>query len=647
MKLRRFSALAAVVTMLVWAAPEVAADPVAPPVPGTAEPAGQTIVPLVDLGAPDSVSMVVNRNIAGSSLTFPVPTGMTPVTLKAGLELPVNLRFGNLVVSQGDRTIARLALPAPDQPQALDIPLAGVQAFGDWVDLKLTVNVIALEDYCWDRMSPVRLVNGAIAFAGTETPPATVAAFLGPVMRKVSIAIPANPSKSESAAAVQVAAAVANRNGQRPEVAVVALPEGASSLPVPAAPLERQIIVKEGGQKGLTLQGGPGIPDLLISGAGDDLTGQAELLADRSLSLAAGPAAVAGSLPEQQSAADNTTLEDLVGSGLTAEELWPTITLAIDQTRWGHPIRDVSIHLLGSHTPLPVDYGAEVTVTVGDDTVDRWPADASGTIDRTVVIPERLLKRQVPVSIGVRSTGSLSTCGGHLPIMLRLDGATSIELERADPPVPQGFQSLPQALMPRIRFGIGTDVFGDTVRAAQIMVGLQRSSLQPLLAEVTDLQDAITTKDPAVLIASGGWDNNALTLPFSTEPGSLTVTGLDGQGQSVTLNLDQAMPFASLQTVFDGNRTVLVATSTGAPGLLDELLGYLVNTPGRWSSLDGRAILSSPGAAPITVPNPPVDYSAKPKDSSSGGGWFWWAVGGIAVLAMVGAVGILLRARST
>jgi hypothetical protein len=59
-------------------------------------------------------------------------------------------------------------------------------------------------------------------------------------------------------------------------VFVTPLPEGETSLPTPSAPLERQVIIKEGPNKGLSLQG-PGIPSLLVSGQGDELTNQARL----------------------------------------------------------------------------------------------------------------------------------------------------------------------------------------------------------------------------------------------------------------------------------------------------------------------------------------------------------------------------------
>ena len=652
--MRRYGAVAAVIAVLVCSAPSAAAEPPEQPEPPGPTAAGGAVIdaptlPLADIGAGGTLSFVVNRDVAKTSLTFPVPKGLSPVALKTFLEIPVNLRSGIVTVSQNGRTISRLPLPPLDRPE-MEIPLAGAEVFGGWTSFDVSVNAVPIEGYCWDPMFPIRFVNGSIVFAGTEIPPSTVAEFLPQVLRRVTIAVPDKPSRAESTAAVQVAAAVANRNGQQPDVVVVPLPNGAETLPAPSGPLERQIIVKEGPKKGLVLQGGPGVPALRGAGPGDELVGQARMFNDDALRFAVSENSAAETLPEQELATDTASLEQLKITNLKNEDMWPTVRFEINQTRWGHPIGGVAVHLKGSYTPIDTAFGGQVLVAVDGEIIERWPAEPSGTIDRTVVVPNKLLKRGTTVEVMVRTTGDPGHCGDHLPILLQLDSDSTVQTREVNPPLPQGFQSLPQAAMPRIPIGITDDAFADTVRAAQIMVGLQLASAVPLQADVKPLREVIAAPESAVLISSGGWNNADAPLPFTAEQGRLTVTGLDPQGQSVSLNLDPAPPFGSLQAVFDGDRTLLVATSTGAPQQLDELLRFLAAQPGRWPGLDGRAIISVPGTDPITVPNPTSDYSLEPEANQgkgSGESWFWWAVGGLAAVAAVGAVLILLRARRT
>ncbi len=641
--MRRIAALGVVTAMLIWTSPAALAEPPAVDVPVADGPT----ISLADLGSEGTVLFYVNRDVSSTSVSFPVPAGLTPVAMRTRIELPISLRFGNLAVTQGNRTINRQLLPTQDLAEVV-VPLAGVEISGGRVELTLTLNAVPLEDYCWDTVAPIRLVDGAVSFNGGELPPTTVADFLPPVLRKVTIAVPAKPSQAESSAAVQVAAGVAKRDGQQPEVVVVPLPGGATTLPAPAGPLERQIVVKEGPKKGLPLQGGPGPASLLVSGSGNELAEQARLLTDDALRYAVSAGSSAQALPDPPLEAAATTVGQLNGGGLSFEAVWPRVGIEMDQTRWGFPLGGVTVRLIGSYTPLPIDVGGEVTVSVDGQSIERWPAEPAGTIDRTVTIPDRLLKRFTSLEVGVRMTGNLGNCGDYMPIELRIDGGTAITVQRAETPAPQGFQSLPQALGPRIQVGIGPDTFGDTVRAAQIMVGLQRSSWLPLLAEVTSFDQAMNSADPAVLISADGWKDKPLALPFSVDQGRVDVTGVNSQGQSATLTLDPAKGFGSLQTVFDGQRTVLVATSTGSPGQLDGLLRYLAAQPGRWAGLDGRAILSAPGVQPISVPVPKVDYAAtpqNPQETDSEERWFWWAVAGVAVVAALGAGTILVRAR--
>lgn len=642
--MRRVGAVSGVIAMLLMSAPAASAEPVAPaPVPP-----GSLIMSMRDLGSSETLSFNIPRNVASTSVSFPVPSGLTPVALKANVELPVNLRLGNLAVAQNNQTLARMDLPAKDGDEIV-IPIPGAKVYGNYLSLDMTVTALPPETYCWDSLAPVRLTNLAAVFTGQEALPATVADFVTPVARRVTIGLPATPSLAESNAAVQIASIMAGRyGGQNPDVVLVPLPDGSTVLPEPVGPFERRVVVKEGGEKALALQGGPGGPSLLVSGAGKELTDQALLLGDDARQYALSTRADVDQLPETKRLFnDTTTLQELNRNGLTSEALWPQVGIEIDQSRFGHPIGDLRIHLRGSYTPIPNAMGGEVVVSAGGQTLDRWPAEAAGVIDRLITVPDNLLRRSTTVQVRVRTTGQVGYCGEHLPMELRIDGSTEIQVGSASSPAPQGFQSLPQAMMPLVRVGIGADAFGDTARASQILVGLQRSSGAPLITEVMPLDQAIGGSDPAVLVASGGWADPRIGLPFSAEQGRVTVTGVDTKGESVTLDLDPAIGYGALQTVFDGGRTLLVATSNGAPAQLDELLRWAGAERGRWSGLNGRALISVPGSEPVTVPNPPIEMADESGASAPAAAekWFWPAVGGIAVVAGLGALTILLRAR--
>ncbi|MFX9552190.1 hypothetical protein ABTO49_21655, partial [Acinetobacter baumannii] len=66
-------------------------------------------------------------------------------------------------------------------------------------------------------------------------------------------------------------------------------------VPPPSKAFERNIVVREGGLPGISLLGFTGVPTLLITGGGNDLTNQSRLLSSDLARLALASKAVAGS----------------------------------------------------------------------------------------------------------------------------------------------------------------------------------------------------------------------------------------------------------------------------------------------------------------------------------------------------------------
>lgn len=618
--------------------------PAAPPRP--ALDAGA--IPLSDLGGNDNIWFSGRSNTSSAWVSFTVPRGLVPTTLNATLEVPVPMRSGFLSVTQNGRTLSRLPLPAEDRP-GLAIPLTGLEVSGDWVSIGLTVTAQPVQDgWCWDPISPIRLVNSSISFTGNPAPPTTVATFLPPNLRKVTIAVPPKPSDAETSAAVQLAAAMATRYGwQDNDISVVPL-DAAGTLPESAFG-ERQIIVKEGPDKGVSLLPKPGTPALLISGTGDELTNQTRLLTDPSLDFALSTKAVAGPLvTEQKPANDTVTLTELKQGAPQDESLSPEVSIKIDQTRWGQPIGGIKVHVIGSNTPMPANFNGEILAEIDNEVIDRWALNPEGTIDHLVTIPNRLVNRSFDLRIREHLTGDPGHCNDFVNPQLRLDGDTEIQVEPVLPPLPPGFRSLPQAFGSTVQIGIGPDRMRDTIRAAQIIVGLQRNSAMPLLTKITTVEEAIASQQSAILISADGWTDQSIALPFSSNLGSIAIEGLNPEGGAVTMTLDPSIKYGSLQTVYDGQRSLLVATSNNAPFQLDELLRWVSSQQGKWGQLEGRALISAPFQAPVTVPNSQSELAADDTDSGDGGlgqNWILWLGAGIAAVAALGALGIVLRSR--
>lgn len=267
--------------------------------------------------------------------------------------------------------------------------------------------------------------------------------------------------------------------------------------------------------------------------------------------------------------------------------------------------------------------------------------------------PDRLVQRYTGLVISLNTTGYTGRCYEYRPAMLTIKGDTVVETTPALPPIPAGFGSLPQALMPTMKVGIAPDSFADTARSIQLAAGLQRLSIRPLRTEVTTVEQALEAAEPAMIVSANGWTDTSIALPVSADGTNITVEGPDGGDEQTTLALDPAVPFASLQAVFDGRRSLLIATSNGAPNQLDELLRWLNSDDRRWSQLKGNALVAFPGRTPESVLNrmaptvtgPEISDSETSATSGRGRSAGWWIAAG--VLAAVGgaAAAVTIRAK--
>jgi hypothetical protein len=650
MTLRARRSAALILTALIamgLTSPQALAEPV-----GSGQVATNPSLGLRDLGSNPTLSFYGLQGV--QSLVIPVPPGLTPAAVTASVELPFTLRrelpfdppIGNFTVEQGDRTISRVDLPGADNAP-IRLPLTGAEVRDNAITVQIRTNLLPPEGYCVaDPSSPLRLNNTAVEFAGTERVPTTVAEFLPPVLARLTIFVPATPTRAESDAAVQLTAAVIAHYGDQPTAVTVARLDGDGPLPA-AQPFERQLVIRESTSAAVQLEGSAGVPALLVTGSADELLNQARLISSGDLvRLALSSKAVVGPLEDgPRPEANVTTLRDLGQPGPKATALAnPQVSIGLDQTRLGRAAHELRVHLDGSYTPLPSNLSGQLVVSVNGEIIDRWAAEPSGTIDRWVDVPDRLLKRVTNLGVAINAAGHTGGCGESQPITLTIDGDSTISSTAAAPPVPPGLQSIPQAFLPRVEIGITDDAFADTARAATIVAGLARLSALPLETSVVPLADAIASPNPAVLISAKEWTDKRLTLPVDASDDTVRLEARGGSGEPVSLTLNPGLRFGSLQTLYTGDRTVLIATSNGAPAQLDALLSWLNADSRRWDRLTGAAVIAPPDQEPVTIA---ADTALPPKPQlQQSDSTRYWLVGAcVIVAAALGSGLIYLRTR--
>lgn len=624
--------------------PAAAQDPVEPP------PASSTF-DATALGFGESLDFRGHTDTI--TLTLPVPDGLRPDALDTTAQLPVDIARGWIDVESEGRLISRLDLPPNESAVPLSIPLADATVDDGAAVVTVRLHLDAVDNICpetWTWRS-VQLRNSAIRYSGTPTPPALIADFLPPILDRLDLYLTGNPTDTESTVALDLTAAVTARyHGTGTRVVVQELPE--NGIP-PAAdtPFVRQIVIDETGDPGALLGNIPdGPPALYLTGNSDTLLDQARIVTSElsGLAVATDAAAAFPNRPARLSP-DTETLDELRIGTLEDSALGGAeVHLYLDQTRFGRPVEGLRVDLSGAYTPLPETEGGLITVRAGDTVLDSWAADGSGIIDRVVDVPDSALRRVTDLSVSLRTTGAQQACGLQQPVTVRIDGDTRISSTLADRPVPPGFESLPQSLMPHVDVAATDSDLDATARAVDIIAGLQSLTAVQLEPQWVPLEDAVESNTPTVLVAPDGQVPDSLDLPLvRTEDRRFDITGEDGNTASLTFGTE--VDFASLQVMRDNDRALLVAMSTAVPAELDRTLTWLAAEPGRWAQLDGNVLFTAPERDPVTLSDPAGETDAVAADSDDNG-TVTAIVVAAAVLAVIAAVGagvwaMMLRRR--
>lgn len=601
-------------------------------------------VPFSELGRPADLQFVSDS--APVTVTLPVPDGLQARRLTGTLTTPMDFRQGWLEVRSDGRVVQRVEIPAANEEGIpLSVPLDGLPVTDRSVTLTITSHYIPIDNRCYDRsqFAPLTLRDATVDYAGTERQPASPAEFLPPILRKLTIYVADPSSAAEQNAALTLSTAVVNHYGNQPtRVEVTQAPAGGVPSVAPAL-FERSIAVAGASEARIGLEPTPaGAPVLRITGNETALSSQVDLFVANLDGYAAASRAIAApdvKVPEV--AQDVVSLEQLkIGSLTTSGLNHIEVPIEVNQTQLGRPIRDLSAHLFGTYVPLPPSRSGILTVSLGGTQLASAPLDSSGKFDVRADVPNNLLSRFMTLTVALDITGDFQ-CGTSDASSLTVDPRSTVASHLASPPLPGGFASLPQTLLPTVDVGLGDNGLGDLRRANQLLVQMQHSSYLPLQPRVRPLTEAATDTLPAILVAADGNLPQSVRQPLaSADPALLALQGVAG-----------TTPYGTLQVIEQGNRTVVLATSNGEPRDLDALLGWLDADPSQFPRLTGDVLIGPRDAQPFAIGVKVTDVAAQAdaeENSGIGTGAIVAIVAGTAVLAVivVGATVWLRRRRS-
>ncbi|WP_139804870.1 hypothetical protein [Rhodococcus sp. 1168] len=602
-------------------------------------------------------SIALNGQSGRTQITVPVPPGTGPASLNAVLTVPAWLDRGWIDVESGNRPISRVALGGDAPTLPISIPLAAVPVVDGAMTLDFASTLIPDAGFCPDvRDTQLRLLDARVDFTGVPSIPRTISEFLPPVLRQLTVFMPAQPNRDMISAVLTLTTSVIDYYGSQP-VRVVVRPDTELQGSQPDQTFERSVVVAENKDAAaeliFPLDQSP--PRLFVTGSGTALSDQTRLITSKISDLAVTTKALAGaSAPRAVLAPDSTTLDDLgIGTVTGKGDTTATASLTLDQARLGRSVSDVSLHLTGNYTPGV----GSITAGVGGKTIASWSADDSGRLDQWVEIPNTELQKATTLDVSVEHpSDSAAGCGTQAASTITVDGSTVVRSGPSSTPAPLGFGSLPQALMPQFDVAMTQETFADTARAVSVVTGLQRLSARPIMPQVVSLDDALASSDPAVVIAADGGLPDSLTLPLSSSGAttfSIATPESTDTDTDFSLTVDPGVPYASLQvTTTENNQALLVASSTGKGGRLDALLGWLDADPSRWFGRSGDILFAVPGIEPVSLSSGDLaGESSEEATEASGSGVDRLSVtllgiaGAVLLVALVGAVVLVVRSR--
>ncbi|MDI9915063.1 hypothetical protein [Rhodococcus sp. IEGM 1379] len=577
-------------------------------------------------------------------VTIPVPDGLTATTVIGTLTAPTDFSRGWLEVSADGRFVSRTDFDAGTVGQGLpvSIPLNGLAVADRAITLSMAAHVVPLDDRCYDRShyQSLSLRDTSVVFDGIEQQPTTVATFFPPILRKATIFVADGSSPAQQSAALQLSTAIVNQYGSQPETVVVEqLPPGQVLPDVAPNLFERAIVVGTDNNAGIELVSAPnGFPVLKIVGDNKTLIPQVSLLAANFDGYwAASKAVVSPDSAVAEISQDAITLEKLRLGTLTASGLnHIEVDVPFSQSQLGRSLKNVSIRLIGTYVPLPNSRSGELSVSLDGKRLESSAANSSGSFDVTVEVPNELLTRNMSVAVALDVTGDFQ-CGTSSPSTLTLDPSSTITSSDAFPPVPGGFQSLPQSMLPTVDVGLSRGDFADLVRAQRLVVQMQRLSYMPLQPRVLSFGDAATSPLPTLLIAADGALPTSVKLPMDTvDQGLLRLRGLEF-----------GSAYGALQVMSNSHSEVVALTSNGNPADADAILNWLDGDKNRFARLTGDLVVAPAGAEPFDIGvnvAPLGTVAASDVDTGLSLVTVGWIGLGTVVL-MVAAVGGLLLVR--
>jgi hypothetical protein len=618
------------------------AGPVASAQPDVSVAAEPNVTPAIDwtqLGLPQNMDLVGSNQKFDTSI--PVPEGIGPSLLTGQIGSVVNVTEGRVdVMDTRGVVLGSIPVPVGVSTVPFTVDIAAAQVIEGRAPLSFILRENNPPSNSCSVLPSLTLSQLMTTYSGPTPDPTTVASFLPGYLDQILINVGPSPTESQQQAALNLVAALTRVYRPMPVRINVTT---AANTPLAFGASSRVIEIRDGQQAGISVEN-PGTPNavLAITGVGDELLQQVDLMADRRIGLAQSDSAIVLSANTEVAKSTNIkTFSQLQMTGSTSVLGTSTLYAGFDVSAFGvGPITNATVHLKAKYTPINGGEGS-ILVRSGSTVVATHTLDGSGVLDVTGEIPAESITSNVGMAMELRYVPRQECAPMNDRMTFTLDPSSTVTVTPGTHNR-GGFPVLPMAFTPE--FDVAIDSPEHLPHAAQAVNLMGQQTAVTLRPRLTSFAEASQSGTPLLAVTSSDELAKA-NMKAPLLPGDSNTVEVNG---NVSTDVDLKGAVGVVQAFTDKDRTVLAISGSGDWGLVDTSFDYIRRLPNRWASLTGDVVAT--GAAGETV-NLTIREGGGLMNEYPGDGWKWWAlvslaVGGTAVVAAVVAAGwVIIRRR--
>ncbi|WP_458107564.1 cellulose biosynthesis cyclic di-GMP-binding regulatory protein BcsB [Arthrobacter sp. R3-55] len=629
--IRILLACAAILSLATVGAPAATAAPAPAPGQGPA------------VRASSSVSALAGQT--EQVVSVPVTAGLEPTRVK-GTILVSGKPEGTVRATVNGRVIL-------ESNAAATVPLDEAVSNADVVGQQLTVGlqfIPVTQTMCVMSTSTATLNNLVVDVSGTAKVPTTVGEFFPASVPAVVLPVPADPGADVSAAIMTASAAMAQRY---PEAAVSVVPEAELETRVANLPAGSRIlsVITDQGETATRLATAAGFPQLILSGHDEKLRTAARALASDKTALAV-TSSVTGLTSALPTAAGLTqSLKDLGSSTLKLSGYGtPESYVGVSQSQFGGPVSSVKVQLKGTHTAVPDNAQAQLSVFWNDYLLSSRNLDGGDTFTVDAEVPAGQLQARNGLRIRLAALPAGGDCSGPagvIPMEITLDTAGSTLTAVRGGSTKAGFARFPQAFGQSVPVAFGDhNAQANTVNAATLVASLQRDGASLLDTRVVGLEELAASSESGLVVGATAEVANKLSAPLRLAE-FRTISPDD-----VEYGVGASAPYGVLEAFEKDGRDLLMLgawapenDAAAASTLQASLASHVGAVEGGWASLSRNLLVTQPSGTPVllesnvVVPQKAVTDDYRP--------YAWWIGGAVLVLGLAYAARtVLLRRRA-